>query len=98
MRAGHFESFSSETGLSPPVRILLLTVPRWYFFGGSFVLFLYYVSHAFASAHWCPVVTWWFLVVSISDLCPLSYFHTVRIVLNISAALVQWPGHRMHTN
>ena len=31
----------------------------------------------------------WYLIVSISDLCPLSYFHTVRIVLYISAVLVQ---------
>ena len=30
-----------------------------------------------------------YLIVSIPDLCPLSYFHTVRIVLHISAALVQ---------
>ena len=45
----------------------------------------------------CVVVTFpfgipgqvWYLVVSIPDLCPLSYFHTVRIVLHISAALVQ---------
>ena len=40
----------------------------------------------------------WYLIVSIPDLCPLSYFHTVRIVLHISPALVQWPGHRMHSN
>ena len=33
-----------------------------------------------------------------SDLYPLSYFHTVRIVLHILAVLVQWPGHRLHTN
>ena len=31
----------------------------------------------------------WYLIVSIPDLCPLSYFHTVHIVLHISAALVQ---------
>ena len=29
------------------------------------------------------------LIVSIPDLCPLSYFHTVRISLHISAVLVQ---------
>ena len=54
----------------------------------------------------CLVVTFpfgilcqvWYLIVWIPDLCQLSYFHTVRIVLHISAALVQWPGHRMHTN
>ena len=31
----------------------------------------------------------WYLIVSIPDLCPLSYFHTVRIVLHISTVLVQ---------
>ena len=29
------------------------------------------------------------LIVLIPDICPLSYFHTVRIVLHISAVLVQ---------
>ena len=45
----------------------------------------------------CVVVTFpfgilgqvWYLIVSIPDLCPLSYFHTVHIVLHISAVLVQ---------
>ena len=54
----------------------------------------------------CVVVTFpfgilcqvWYLIVSIPDLCPLSYFHTEWIVLHISAALAQWLGHRMHTN
>ena len=40
----------------------------------------------------------WYLIVLIHDLCPHSLFHTVRIVLHISAVLVQWPGHRLHTN
>ena len=31
----------------------------------------------------------WYLIISISDLCPLSYFLTVRIVLHISTVLVQ---------
>ena len=33
----------------------------------------------------------WFLIVSIPDLCPLSYFHTVRIVLHILAVLYSDP-------
>ena len=45
----------------------------------------------------CVVVTFpfsilgqvWYLIVLIADLCPLSYFHTVRIVLHISSVLVQ---------
>ena len=45
----------------------------------------------------CVVVTFpfgilsqlWYLIVLIPDLCPLSFFHTVRIVLHISAVLVQ---------
>ena len=40
-----------ETGLSPPVKYFLLTVLRWYFFCGSFVLFMSYVCHAFASVY-----------------------------------------------
>ena len=31
----------------------------------------------------------WYLIISIPDLCPLSYFHTVCIVLHISAVLVK---------
>ena len=31
----------------------------------------------------------WYLIVLITDLCRLSYFHTVCIVLHISAFLVQ---------
>ena len=46
---------------------------------------------------YCGIVTFpfgilgqvWYLIVSIPDLCPLSYYHTVRIALHISAALVQ---------
>ena len=45
----------------------------------------------------CVVVTFpfgilgqmWYLIVSIPDLCCLFYFLTVRIVLHISAVLVQ---------
>ena len=97
----------------PSSKILLLTVPRRYFFGGSFVLFLYCVCHAFPSAHCCLIIwspagkgltSWlsfvvlncvvltfpfgilgqvWYLIVSIPDICPLSYFHTLRIVRHI---------------
>ena len=44
----------NETGFSP-----LLTVPRRYFFYGSFVLFISCVFHAFPSVHCCIVVTCW---------------------------------------
>ena len=45
----------------------------------------------------CVVVTFpfgiqgqvWYLIVSIANLCPLSYFHTIRIVLHRKAVLVQ---------
>ena len=30
----------------------------------------------------------WYLIVSIPDLCPLSYFHTLRIEIHISVVLV----------
>ena len=36
---------------------LCLSVPRWYFFCGSFVLFMFCVCHAFTSVHCCLVVT-----------------------------------------
>ena len=39
-------------------KIFLLTVPRRYFFCGSFVLFMSCVCHAFVSVHWCLEVTW----------------------------------------
>ena len=90
--------------VKPSSKIFLLTVPRQYFFCGSFVLFLLYVCHAFASVHnaalWSPawkgLTSWilfvmfncvfvtfpcgilvqvWYLIVSISDLCCLSYFY-----------------------
>ena len=38
-------------------KIFLLTVPRRYFFCGSFVLFMTCVCHAFTSVHCCHVVT-----------------------------------------
>ena len=53
----------------PSSKILLLTVSMRYFFGGSFVLFVYCVCHAFASAHCCLVVTCW----ERADLLPLVY-------------------------
>ena len=43
----------------PSSKIFLLTVPRRYFFCGSFVLFLSCVCHTFASVHCCLVVTCW---------------------------------------
>ena len=54
----------------------------------------------------CVVVTFPFgilgkvmyLIVSIPDLCPLSYFHTLCIVIHISAVLVQRLVHKLHTN
>ena len=39
-------------------KISLLTIPRRYFFCGSFVLFRSCVCHAFAAVHCCLVVTW----------------------------------------
>ena len=43
----------------PSSKVFLLTVPRWYCFCGSFVLFMSCVFHAFASVHCCLVVTCW---------------------------------------
>ena len=44
-------------GLSPPVKYFH-TVPRQYFFCGSFVLFMICVCCAYASVHCCLVVAW----------------------------------------
>ena len=41
----------------PSSKIFLLTVPRQYFFSGSFALFISCVSHALSSVHCCFVVT-----------------------------------------
>ena len=45
--------------LKPSSKIFLLTVPRQYFFCGSFVLFMSCDCHAFAFVHCCLVVTCW---------------------------------------
>ena len=42
----------------PSSKTFLLTVPRRYFFCGSFVLFMSCGCHAFPSVHCCLVVTW----------------------------------------
>ena len=41
----------------PSSKIFLLTVPRLYFFRGSFVLFMSCVCHAYTSVYCCLVVT-----------------------------------------
>ena len=93
----------------PSSKIFLLTVPRRYFFCGSFVLYMSCVCHAFVSVHCCLVVTcwesWpfgslfvmfncvfdtfpcgilgqlWYLIVSVPDLCRLSYFEQIHMKL-----------------
>ena len=65
----------------PSSKIFLLTVPRQYFFCGSFVLFMSCVCHDFSSVHCCPLVTWrkglisWLLFVMFLLLCyfPIWY-------------------------
>ena len=47
-----------ETGLSPPV--IVLTVPRWHFFCGSFMFFcLVFVMPLCASVYLCLEITCW---------------------------------------
>ena len=53
------KSWCHETGFKPSSKIMLLTVPRWYFFCGSLVFFVPCVSHAFVSVHCCLVITCW---------------------------------------
>ena len=92
----------TKDGVSPPVKVFLLTVQRR-FFCGSFLLSMLSVCYVSLSAHCCLFVTcWeradhlallyvmfycvfvtfqcgvlgqvWCLIVSISDLCLLSYY------------------------
>ena len=37
----------------PSIKGILLTVPMWCFFCGSFLLFMFRVCHAFLSVHLC---------------------------------------------
>ena len=56
----------------PSSKILLLFVPRRYFFCGSFVLFMSCVCHAFASLHCCLVVTCWERAVLLALVCDVQ--------------------------
>ena len=71
--------------LKPSSKIVLLTVPRQYFFCGSVVLFMSCVWPAFASVHCCLVVTCWErsdLLALVCDvkLCFMSLSHVVSWV------------------
>ena len=63
--------------LKPSRKIFLLTVPSWYFFCGSFVVFTSRVCHATASVHCYLVVTCWERADVLSLVCdvilPLSH-------------------------
>ena len=48
-----------ETSLSPAVNMSLLTDPRWLFFCGSFLLFMFRGCHAFLSVYCSLVVHCW---------------------------------------
>ena len=63
--------------------IFLLTVPRWYFFCESFVLFMTCVCYAFASVHCCLVVTSW----ERTDLLALVFMFIVFFLLS---HMVSW--------
>ena len=117
LRTGHFESCSSETGLSPPVNTLTdrsKALPFWWIICAISVLCLSCFLVCSLLPCWEPagkrLTSWlsfvvlnfvvdtfpfgilgqvWYLIVLIPDLCPLSYFHTVHIVLHILAVLFQ---------
>ena len=63
---------------------ILLTVPRRYFFCGSFVLLMSCVFHVFAPVHCCLVVTSWEkadLLALVCDVnCDLLLSHVVSLV------------------
>ena len=117
LRTGHFESYSSEIGLSPPVKYFTVcskVVLLWWFILCYFCIVFVMLLRLLIAALWSPagkrLTSWlsfvvlncvvvsfpfgilgqvWYLILSIPDLCPLSYFHTERIVLHISAVLFQ---------
>ena len=51
-----------------------MTVPRLYFFCGSFVLFMSCVCHALASAYCCLMVTCWKKAVLLALVCDVVTF------------------------
>ena len=59
-----------------PVNVLqksmLLTIPRRYFFFGSFLLFMSCVCHAFSSVHCCLVVTCWEMTDLLALVCDVE--------------------------
>ena len=65
-------------------KIFLLTVPRRYFFCGSFVLFISCICHTFLSVHCCLVLTCWerltFWLLFVMFNCVLSLSHAVSWV------------------
>ena len=64
----------SVTGLSPPVKYLL-TVPRRYFFCGSFMFFcLVFAVPLYASVYVCLVVTCWERADLLALVCGVLFF------------------------
>ena len=53
--------------------MFLLTVPRWYFFFGSFFLFVFRVCHVFLSVRCSLVVTCWERAKLLALLCMMFY-------------------------
>ena len=58
-----FQTSSKRFVEFPPICLFwclsYIHFPRWYFFCGSFVLFMSCVCHTFTSVHCCLVVTCW---------------------------------------
>ena len=101
-------------------RNILLTVPRRYFFCGSFLLFLFHVCQAVLSVPCSLVVTcwertdifallcvmfscvlvtfpygvlaqvWWYLILSIPDLCLLTFIQCSGYALGVVINTAQW--------
>ena len=56
-----------------PVIYFVLTIPRRYFFCGSFLLFISCVCQSFASVHCCLVVTYWAKADLLTLVCVVHY-------------------------
>ena len=68
-------------GFKHSSKIFLLTVPRRYFFCGSFVLFMSCVCHAFASVHCCLLVTCWERTELLALICDFIVFLSLSNVV-----------------
>ena len=72
-----------ETGLSPPVKVFILTALRLCFFCGPFLLFVFRVCLFFLSVHHSLVVTCW-------ETGPMALLCVMFYVFSLLSHVVSW--------